>query len=59
MPDATPACLLPVEVLEEALATLFHRLQADPGADALLGLVDQLEEAYRRSLAPQEPRTIG
>ena len=59
MSHATPARLSPVEILDEALVTLFHRLQADPGADALLGLVDQLEVAYRRSLVAQEPRTIG
>jgi hypothetical protein len=59
MPDAKPARLLPTAVLEEVLANLFDRLQAEPASDLLLSLVDDLETAHRGSRVAQEQRTIA
>ena len=45
MPDASPARLKPNQALDEMLAGLFHRLQAEPAPAALVALADELEAA--------------
>ena len=59
MTDAKPARLLPAKILEEVLANLFDRLQAEPASDLLLSLVDDLESAHRGRQVAQEQRTIA
>lgn len=51
MPDASPARLPLAQALDETLAAMFRRLQAEPASEALIDLADQLEDAWRRSRA--------
>lgn len=60
MPDAAPARLPLEQTLEEGLALLFCRLQAEPAPTSLIGLADRLEAAWRRrSAVAREGRAIG
>ena len=59
MPAATPARLPLGLTLDEALATLFGRLQAEPAPASLLRLADQLEDDWRRARIAGETRAIG
>jgi hypothetical protein len=59
MPDAAPARLPPEQVLDESLAALYRRLEAEPAPEALLRLVERLETAYRGATVGAEPRAIG
>ena len=60
MPDAAPARLPLTRALDEGLAALFGRLQAEPAPAALVSLADRLEAAWlRRSQIAEEARAIG
>jgi hypothetical protein len=58
MPYATPTRLPLDTAIDEGLAILFRKLQAEPAPHALVALVDRLEAAYPAALAPEE-RAIG
>ena len=59
MPNAAPAPLPLIQALDEGLATLFGRLQAEPSPAALVSLADRLEAAWlRRSQIADEARAI-
>ena len=59
MPDSTPARLPLDQALDEGLAAMFHSLQAEPAPASLIGLADQLEDAWRRSKVAGETRAIA
>lgn len=59
MPDAVLARLPLEQALDESLAALYRRLQAEPAPEALLRLVERLETAYRGAKVGAEPRSIG
>ena len=59
MPAATPARQSPAQALEEGLAALFRRLQAEPAPAALVALADQLETAWLQTQVAAEARAIG
>jgi hypothetical protein len=59
MPDATPARLPPAQVLDRGLAAMFRSLQAEPAPTALIGLANQLEEAWRLAQVAGEGRAIA
>jgi hypothetical protein len=46
MPDAAPARLPLAQAIDEGLAVLFSRLQAEPAPAALVSLADRLEAAW-------------
>ncbi len=59
MPDAAPARLPLIQALDEGLAMLFGRFQAEPAPTALVSLADRLEAAWlRRSQIADEARAI-
>jgi len=51
MPDATPTRLPRAMALDESLAVLFRRLQAEPPPRALVDLADRLEAAFAAHVA--------
>lgn len=59
MPDAMPARLPLDQALDEGLAALFGRLQAEPVPASLIGLANRLEAASRKGRVPGEGRAIG
>ena len=59
MPDATPARLPLDQALDEGLAPMFRRLQAEPVPTSLIRLADRLNAASRRALPAGEARSIG
>ncbi len=59
MPDAAPARLPLIHALDEGLAMLFGRFQAEPAPAALVSLADRLEAAWLRSRVADEARAIG
>jgi hypothetical protein len=59
MPRPTPARPPPAKALDEGLADLFGWLLSEPAPAALIGLADQLEEAWLRAQPPGEARAIG
>jgi hypothetical protein len=60
MPNVTRPPLPLTRALDEGLATLFSRLQAEPAPASLVGLADRLEAAWlRRSTVADEARAIG
>jgi hypothetical protein len=59
MPDATPVRLQMEQALDEGLAAMFRSLQSEPPPSVLIGLADQLEDAWRRSRADHESRVIA
>ena len=60
MPDAAPARLPLAQALDEGLAMLFARLQAEPPPASLISLADRLEADWlRRSQIAGEARAIG
>jgi hypothetical protein len=60
MPEAAPARLPLAQALDEGLAMLFARLQAEPAPAALVRLADRLEaEWLRGSTVAAEGRSIG
>lgn len=59
MPDATPIRLPLCLALDEGLAILFRRLQAEPSPAALVDLVDRLEAAHAGDCVAAEDRAIG
>lgn len=58
MPYSAPARLDSEQALNEMLASLFRRLQAEPAPEGLIALIDQLEAACQ-SRAGSEARSIG
>ena len=58
MPYSTPIRLPLTRAIDEGLAILFRRLQAEPAPRALVDLADQLEAAYPAMQAPSEGRVI-
>lgn len=59
MPYSTPTGLPLAQALDESLAVLFRKLQAEPAPQTLLDLADQLEAAYRQTRIAAEERSIG
>jgi hypothetical protein len=60
MPDATPARLPLSQALDEGLAAMFRRLQAEPAPASLVSLADQLEAGrLRGSQIATESRAIA
>ena len=60
MPAAAPARLPLKQPLEEGLALMFCRLEAEPAPKALVGLADRLESAWRRRpMVAAEARRFG
>ena len=59
MPDAVRTRLPPEQALDESLAALYRRLQAEPAPEALLRLVERLETAHRGAKVGAEPRSVG
>ncbi len=60
MPDSAPARLPLTQALDEGLAMMFGRWQAEPAPAALISLADRLEAAWlRRSHIADEARAIG
>jgi hypothetical protein len=59
MPDATPVRLPLEQALDETLAAMFRRLQAEPAPAALIRLADRLEAAAQLAQAPGEARAIA
>ena len=59
MPDTPPVRPPPEQVLDEGLAAMFRRLQAEPPPAALIRLADRLDAASRSSRLDAEARTIA
>ena len=59
MPYSTPTGLPLAQALDESLAVLFRKLQAEPAPLTLVDLADQLEAAYRETRIAAEERSIG
>ncbi len=57
MPDAAPVRLPTEQALDELLAALYRRVEAEPAPEGLLWLVDRLEAASPSPVAG-EPRTL-
>jgi hypothetical protein len=58
MPDAMPTRLPLAAALDEGLAILFRRLQAEPAPRALVALADRLEAAHPPIQVAWEGRAI-
>jgi len=58
MPYATPTRLPLDKALDEGLAILFRKLQAEAAPHALIALADQLEAAYPATHVASESRTL-
>ncbi len=59
MLNTTRAALTLTQTLDEGLAALFVRLQAEPAPATLVSLADELEAAWLRTLVAAEARAIG
>jgi hypothetical protein len=58
MPYSTPTGLPLAQALDEGLAILFRKLQAEPAPHALVALADALEAAYPAAHVASEARTL-
>jgi hypothetical protein len=59
MLNTTRAALTLTQTLDEGLAALFVRLQAEPAPATLVSLADELEAAWVRTQVAAEARAIG